>query len=517
MSSAKKLLEFNFFASQFAARAPKLLAVPTEQLATLEKIIGTHDSGDTAPPTRESLREVYYQFITIPERNFFSEFNSLRRTRQLVWTLTYTENKLPRIVDTPKLQNALQLIEKNFRSTMLPGIFNALLQAWDTPNAASLQVFLKKHLTRYTGSRKSILKLKTNMAWYCEEDSPTNLAMYLIHSPNRLSDVWTFLELPDYMHRYTYFGEVATEYSTYNSQLNTEHVTDVADFVKKHNNDKTSRRVLSKLIEKLGTDASEVLRQPVQSYALQEWQDPRIAGGDARWRDVSDKAREIFTRWITKEDLRFFFDVVAQACDDQKFEYRKAFWLAYLEHISFCRPVLRRDAEYLFSNDRQALQYYQDRRPATLTGGNRDQHAFIIQMGDHTFIEFSTAGACYVYRNADLPFELGDSEYRMDELRSPLWAERRIIHGSSERYSWQSKFASWLGYEIGIEPMRSYRLEAEPNPDIINRSQPSRVETKSEFHIISCPNWSCQQRLRVPMVDRTVRVKCPRCNTSFEH
>ena len=286
-------------------------------------------------------------------------------------------------------------------------------------------------------------------------------AKHLLDSQRKLSDIWTYLELKDdtHTHGYPYFGAVATAYTSFlNNRFDQEVVVDVVEFVKKHNNDKTSRLVLSKLIEQLGVDASEVLRQPVQSYALQKWQDPRIAGGNVHWRNVSDKAREIFTRWITKEDLRFFFDVVAKACNDPKFAYRKAFWLAYLEHISFCRPVLRKDAEYLFSNDRQARQYYQARRPATLTGGDKNQHAFIIQMGDRTFIEFSTAAACYVYRNADLPFELGDSKYRMDELRSLSWAERRVIHRDSEKYSWQSEFESWLEDEIGIESVRSYQL-----------------------------------------------------------
>ena len=515
MSSAKKLLEFNFFASQFAARAPKPLAVPTEQLATLEKIIKTHDDGP-APPNRESLREVYYQFIKTPARKFFSEFNALRQTRQLVWALTYAEDDQPRIVDIPKLRHALQLIEKNFRSTMLPGIFNALLQAWDTPNAASLRGFLKKHLTGYTGSRKSILKLKTNMAWYCEEDSPTNLAMSLIRSSNKLSEVWAFLELPDSMHRYAYFGEVAAAYTTFSNQMSRKHVEDVVAFVKKHNNDKTSRIVLSKLIEKLGVDAAESLRQPVQSYVLQDWQDPRIAGADVRWRDVSDKAREIFTQWITKEDLRFFFDVVAQACDDPKFAYRKAFWLAYLECITFCRPVLRGDAEHLFRNDPQAMRYYRDRRPAELRGGNSNQHAFIIQMTEFTFVEFSTAGACYVYRNADLPFELGDAEYRMDQLRSKQKAIHRVIHHKSEDYYWQSDFESWLEDGIGIETLRSYRLDGNSNSRIINPSRTSRVERKSDFHIINCPNWSCQQKLRVPLKENQMRVRCPTCRLSFD-
>ena len=514
MNSAKTLLQFNFDATSFAARAPRPPTIPKEQLETLEKIIKTHDGPNSDLPNRENLRQVYRQFITTPTHKLSSEFDSLRRIRQLAWTLTYAENELPRIVDTPKLQNALQLIENRFRTSMLPGIFNALLQAWDTPNAASLRAFLKKQLTSYTGSRKSVQKLKTNIAWYCEDNSPTNLAMYLIRSPNKLLDVWTFLEVPDYMHSYTYFSAVAVAYTTFNNQIDIEHVKDVIAFVKKHNNDKTSRIVLSKLIEKLGSDATEDLRQPVQSYVLQKWQDPRIAGADVRWRDVSDEARQIFTKWITVEDLRFFFDVVAKACGDPKFEYRKAFWLAYLEHISFCRPVLRKNCEYLFRHDPQALQYYQDRQPAELKGGNRDQHAFIIQMGNYTFFEFSTAGACYVSHKTVLPFELGESEYRMDELRARPWATHRVIHNNSERYSWQNKFASWLEYEVGIKPLRSYQLERKSDPTPI-KFDPAPI--KSDPVIIRCPNKNCRQRLTITARKGIRRkIRCPNCLTAFE-
>lgn len=282
------------------------------------------------------------------------------------------------------------------------------------------------------------------MKWYCEEDGATQLAMFLVSEKKKLSEVWEYLELPDYMHSYSYFGAVAAAYTTSNNRVNQDYVEDVVDFVRKYDNDKASRAILSKLIERLGVTASEALRAPVQSYALQEWQDPRVVGADVRWRDISDEARKIFTHWITTEDLHFFFDVVAKACNDKKFAYRRDFWLSYLKHIAFCRPVLRKDSEYLFSNDPQVLQYYRDRRPAELKGGNKDQHAFIIQMGAFTFVEFSTAGACYVYRSKNLPFKLGESEYYMDELRSQRLAVHRVIHSSSETHRWQHQFIDWL-------------------------------------------------------------------------
>ena len=459
MNSPRELLQFDFNASTFARRALRSIEIPQNNLEDLEEISENHGDRGTKVPNREDLRQIYHSFIAAHQTGrLHTEFDSLRRTRQLAWALTCSEGGLPRIVDTPQLSDALGLIEDRFCISALRGVFDALLQAWDTPNTERLRAFVKRHLIGYEGRRTSVQRLRGNMMWYCEENGATQLAMTLLRSRVKLSEVWSFLGLPDHTHSYRYFGAVAEEYISLNRSVDQEAVADVIEFVKKHNNDKTSRTVLSKLIEGLGFDASEDLRPPVQSYILREWGDPRITGGEVRWRDISNEAKQIFTTWITKEDLRFFFEAVAKACDDRKFNYRQAFWLAYLEHISFCRPVLRRNAEYLFRNDPQTLQYYRERRPATLTGGNSNQHAFIIQMGNYTFVEFSTAAACYVYHNADLPFQLGDSEYNMIELRDQLWAEHRVTHHNSENYFWQVNFTSWINNELGIKPVRSYRL-----------------------------------------------------------
>lgn len=461
MKSAKKLLDFDFDADTFSRNAPNLIEIPKKNLEILEKIIKNHGDTGHQPPDQEDRHQIYRLFIDTPPNRLSAEFDTFGRIRRLAWALTISEDGLPQIVDTPKLRNALQLIENRFQIKALLGVFNALMQAWDRPNAELLRAFVKKHLADYDGHRKSVLRLKDHINWYCENDGTTQLARHLLHESKQLSDVWSYLELPDHTHGYTYFGVVAEAYvDSINNRLDREAIKDVVKFVEKHNNDKTRRAVLSRLIEKLGHDADKVLRQPVQSYALKKWGDPRITGGEIRWRGVSDEAIQIFTRWITKEDLRFFFDVVAKACDDQKFAYRKAFWLAYLEHISFCRPVLRQNAESLFRNDPQILQYYRERRPATLTGGNSNQHAFIIQMGNYTFVEFSTAGACYVYDDIMRPFSLGESQYSMSELR---WKGRETHwqpHPGSERYLWQRNFKRWIKSKLGLEPLRSYRLDA---------------------------------------------------------
>ena len=457
MNSAKKLLGFDFNADAFARRAPQPSKPSQQNLDILKEIVEKHGNADYKPPDREDLHQIYHLFIQANrDGSLRQEFGTSKRIRQLAWALTFSEKKQRRIVDTPQLHDALQLIEDRFRVSKLPGIFNALLQTWDTPNASVLRAFIKKHLTGYNGSRKFARELKTNMTWYCEENSATQLATTLLRSNKKLSDVWSFLELRDHTHSYHYFGAIAEAFVSLNRHLDREVLADVVNFFKTHNNNRTNRAVLPKLIEKLGINASESLRQPVQSYALQKWGDPRITGAD--WHGVSDEARQIFTRWITKEDLRFFFDVVAKACNDPKFAYRKAFWMAYLEHISFCRPVLHKNVEKLINANPEAVQFYNERQPSTLTGAGPKMHAFIIQIGEYTFVEFSTAGACYVYRNSNLPFELGNSVYTMSKLKNQLWARHRVVHSSSESYSWQKKLESWIYNELGVKPRRSYQL-----------------------------------------------------------
>ena len=459
MTSARELVQFDFDADAFVRRAPNPTAIPPGIVADLARIErGQNSIGNI--PEREDLRDTYYLFFNATRTNTLrAEFDSLRRIRRLAWALTYSEDSLPRIVDTPELRDALQLIENRFSVSALLGVFDALLKAWDAWGANLLRAFVRTHLADYDGRRRFIQNLRDNLAWYCEENGATRVAMSLLRNQVNLSDVWSYLNLPDYTHGYRYFGAVAEAYVTLNSHLDGESVADIVNFVEMHRDDGTSRAVMSSIIENLGIDAPEDVRQPVQSYVFREWQDPRLGGGDVRWREVSDEARQIFTRWITAEDIRFFFDVVAQACNDRQFAYRKAFWLAYFEHISFCRPVLGRNVHRLLRNNPQALEYYRERQPATLTGGTFDQHAFIIQMGNHTFVEFSTAAACYVYDNTRTPFRLGQSEYSMSDLRNRSQNVYRQSHIGSERDYWQREFAQWIRRELGIEPLRSYRSD----------------------------------------------------------
>ena len=256
MSSARELLQFTFDADAFARRAPRPIAIPQEIIANLERIGREHNS-ISEPPDQEDSAKIYHLFFSANRTGRLrTEFDSIRRIRQLAWALTYSEDKLPRIVDTPNLRDALQLIDDRFRISMLLSVFHALLKAWDASGAGLLRAFVRRHLADYDGRRRSIQNLRANLAWYCEENGATQLAMSLLRDQVNLSDVWSYLNLPEYTHGYRYFGIVGKAYVRHhfenNHRLERGTVADIIEFVKVHGDNKTSRAIVSKTIEKLG-------------------------------------------------------------------------------------------------------------------------------------------------------------------------------------------------------------------------------------------------------------------------
>ena len=454
MESAKKLLGFDFDADAFDRRALQLMKIRPGISNLLKKIVDECDSR-YGSPGQESLEQVYLRFIDTPPRKLSKEFDTPSRVRKLSRVLTYSEFELPRIVDDKSgLKEALRLIDLHFSIRTMLNVFETLLQVWDTTNTPMLQAFIKKHLIDYEGPRKLVLRLKSDIAWYCENDSPAQLAKHLLCSQVKLSDVWSYLkleELPDPIHGYHYFGAVAEAFIVYNKYLEQQDsVTDIVNFLTKHNNKKTSRVILPKLIARLGSNASENLRAPIQYHVLREWGDPRIADTNKNWRDVSNETWRIFRQWIMKADLCFFYDVVAKRSE------AKDFWLPYFGKISSCRIVLGRNAERLFGKDR----YYQKQKRgmAKLKDSVRNQHALIIQMGHKTFVEFSIGNVCYIYDNTSFPFNLSESEYDIQSLADKLQAKDCVVYNNSLRTKWRVKLDSLIKSEVGIDLLRNSQL-----------------------------------------------------------
>jgi formylglycine-generating enzyme required for sulfatase activity len=80
-------------------------------------------------------------------------------------------------------------------------------------------------------------------------------------------------------------------------------------------------------------------------------------------------------------------------------------------------------------------------------------------MGNHIFVEFSTAAACRVFDVASCPFKLDDYSYRMSDLRSDMCIDRFPHQGQ-----WQYKIQRWIQFNCLPLHDQQAKQRAAPQP-----------------------------------------------------
>jgi hypothetical protein len=135
------------------------------------------------------------------------------------------------------------------------------------------------------------------------------------------------------------------------------------------------------------------LREALKRLAIDRLGDPRLPRNDNRWQGVTKEAKDEFIRWLSREDIEFFFEHVLPRGSDP--HQRKDFWLRYVRAVKRSRPLLN-------PLDRSRLRIVQLRKSQELGHyGSVDgvTSAFLLDFGELLVIEFSVTGnACYVYR-----------------------------------------------------------------------------------------------------------------------
>ena len=445
MKDSRRVLGFNFHPDDFSHQVPQPIQDKTI-IQKLENISRKHQTKRLSPKV-ETIDQTYKNFCRAVEVDKVSVFQSPVLIRKLVWAFNYRPFATsPRIVDMPEFDQIMDILNKNSRASLIIGVLNSLLQLWEHPNADKMRQYLSIKLEEYQGRRRAINHLKKHAKYFCTENGPTQLALDLLRNDIPLISVWDYLEFDSSMRQYDFFGRVGMAYSNLiNKKTNLKLITGIISFLKERPDEHYCTEITSKIIEVLGMDASEQERVGVQNFALGKWKDPRLPGGNVLWKDISEKARQIFIRWIIQDDLRFFFDVVAKHCKDPKFADRRDFWLSYIENISMCRPILRSNLREELGSDIRVRRYMQHRRPGELRGGNRDQSGFLIRMQDYIFVEFSTAAACRVFKVSNCPFKLQTFQYHMQDLRSDKCIERFPHQGE-----WQYRIERWIRFNLNI-------------------------------------------------------------------
>lgn len=215
----------------------------------------------------------------------------------------------------------------------------------------------------------------------------------------------------------------------------------------------------------------------LKQRALDLWQNPQVKTAN-RWSLVADDVRRMVLQWFAKADLEHFFSLLQG--DGSVDQARLNYWLRFVDQISYTRVVMGLDA---FSNQNADFINFRDKnkgRFSRLTANNTDNNAFIMQIGEYYFVEFSgTGNACYVYPEASLPFNPEHANFTLLNLKNKDKALDRLIHNGAWEYKADMSLAK-LGLRAGeaVHRARSVARASIPSPPT-SASRPHKIASST--------------------------------------
>jgi len=189
------------------------------------------------------------------------------------------------------------------------------------------------------------------------------------------------------------------------------------------------------------------IRQRIQNYLLDAFGDPRIDRGS--WLGAQESARDVLIRWLAQATLEQFLKVVDRVAPRHQWDYRRAFWGAYIG-----RGVVG-NAWVAFgsSGAKVANQIATDtadklmRRFATLAGGGADQAVLLLRIGDLVIADWSHNGRLRIWRRGDMRApEFNLNSYLAADLRAE--SDFETVHLPPD--GWQSRTEAHIRRQTGV-------------------------------------------------------------------
>ncbi len=469
MNEIRKLLDIEFNQDRFIRSAKDVIAESTkkeikESSEKIKNIISKFSLfGEKEPPGVGAIYNLFMKIAPTGINKLKENFDNLGKIRRLAWSLSYSEAGMPPIVDSEYFMPALALINENFKLSMVPGLFNALLRNWMHPNAGWLQTIISEQLEPEDTRTNSIIRLKEKSQYYLCQEGAVNLCRHLTDNNLELNEIFSFLELPNLMVTYEYFSEVARAYTEIISeQLDfSEKIDGIFSFLEKHRSKDTHKKCVVKIInivDSAGTNESDKMK--IIKFSFQNIGDPAYEFNWNPWPGASyieqehlEKARKTLNRWLAEKFIYLFFERISVHPD------RKDFWNNYIDHVSNFKIYMKKNQlNYFASYDDMDPKILSSKLGTLKSGGNTS--AFVMEINNYSFVEFSeTGGACYIYEDTnEYKPELSEQIVTLGQLkhgsntqmavsaRSVFNDEGRIFHSGN----WQSRLSAWISRYLDI-------------------------------------------------------------------
>ena len=396
---------------------------------------------------------------------------SPRHKRWLPWVMYHGGSPQP-IEWRGFLSAALDELRSSLRWSRLGGWIHVYLKYYDAEkrHTEELRKFIHDALVRYDGKQSRLKRWKSRITLLFAPRPLIQTANWMLTRKQPVSECLQTLGFEGDLATCQFLDALTSGMIVYgerNFPRKLDRVLDLLEIPGDHGTQPRSmdlmRMAASRFLPKAGTQIDADIQNPLQSLFLRHLGDPRFPGGVTRWKGVPREAITIFGQWLSQQDIEFFFNIVDRSAQDDAWEYRRAFWAAYIPYIEMTWVVLGSHARYMLSTPQMRAQM-KDRGYGQLRGAGARQSVFLIRIKGYDFIEWSHSGACRVWRQEESPFDFGRHFYDAFAFRDDTY-EDRFTHHSSASYRWQGNLAGWIQRHNGIRPAQSYRLSYRSRAD----------------------------------------------------
>lgn len=377
--------------------------------------------------------------------------------------------KPPYITNDRFFNYCVSQISTTNKSTIVSGWLHNYLKNKDLESLNNKHIarVIEKSINTYTGPSRRIRFWQNNADKIINNER--SVATYLLHQSKSFDQFFEEYRLSTELNESDFANEVVKQMINLCKERFPRFLSQVLEELKystkegsTHYRDKEIvRYAASNLLQEAGFDCEEKVKDQLKKPLIKILKDPRIRT-NIKWEGVSPESVDTMKQWLSARDIEFFFEIVSKTEEeynlDTHWEYRRAFWMAYLPYIEDTWVAMG-------STAREFAKLIINRRDVNhsdfgkLRGAESIQSVFFLRVKGVDLVEYSHNGASRIWQIEDSPLEFRNKSVHVNKFRrdAPPHLER-FLHHNSEKYRWQSNLSGWLRWKLNIEPTQSYRI-----------------------------------------------------------
>lgn len=205
------------------------------------------------------------------------------------------------------------------------------------------------------------------------------------------------------------------------------------------------------------------LGQTWLNWIIKEIGDPRQQRHRAKWIRVG----ETYFKWvrsiIARGDVRDFLETMTDGHGDEIYQYRRQFWLQYIDYVEYAKVMIARSTLYqIAQKDPEMYKKFKTDPEIYSRLSESERSCIFIDFGKFCVIEGTHNATLRFYNEPPIPLENKVYDYGgfYTTLHAKKFIEKEYSHHYSETYSWQNKVRLYIAKQWGIEvPLKNILLD----------------------------------------------------------